>query len=396
MMGKVLIQDIANKLTVQNGLGKKEATLFVNIMFDVIREALERDKMVKVKGLGTFKIIDVDSRESVNVNTGERVLIEGHNKITFTPDVLMKELVNKPFSQFETVVLNDGVDFKNASMEEAVLEHTEEPVTEEDSEIPLVDFVSEEVSDEVSGESTLGKVVESIVTSIEEKPIESEKNIEPEPTYGPETLVETKPIVEPEVTAEPETQTEENSDIDGFADIKYEEQHTSKSWLVWLLVCLFSLGIGYMLGNFFPFQCQTESKDTVKPQVEETVPPKPADLSVQPVAESVMDDLKETKTEQTPVKQVSVEQAPIEEKYDRYEAMDSRVRTGAYRIIGTDYVEKVKEGDNLKRIAKRTLGPDMECYIEVFNDLNASTELKVGQKINIPKLILKKKKQQKN
>ena len=107
-MGKVTIQEIASKLIAQNGLSKKEATLFINMMFETIREALERDKMVKVKGLGTFKIIDVESRESVNVNTGERVLIEGHNKITFTPDALMKELVNKPFSQFETVVLNEG------------------------------------------------------------------------------------------------------------------------------------------------------------------------------------------------------------------------------------------------------------------------------------------------
>lgn len=83
-MGKVTIQDVANKLTVRNGLSKKDASRFANKMFDLIRDALERDKSVKVKGLGTFKIIDVDSRESVNVNTGERVLIEGHNKITFT------------------------------------------------------------------------------------------------------------------------------------------------------------------------------------------------------------------------------------------------------------------------------------------------------------------------
>ena len=142
-MGKVTIQEIASKLIAQNGLSKKEATLFINMMFETIREALERDKMVKVKGLGTFKIIDVESRESVNVNTGERVLIEGHNKITFTPDALMKELVNKPFSQFETVVLNEGVDFKD-NKEEEVAE--EAPVIEEGEseidEIPLVDFVS--------------------------------------------------------------------------------------------------------------------------------------------------------------------------------------------------------------------------------------------------------------
>ena len=138
-MGKITIQEISAKLVAQNGLSKKEATRFVNKMFDLIRDALERDMTVKVKGLGTFKIIDVDSRESVNVNTGERVLIEGHNKITFTPDVLMKELVNKPFSQFETIVLNEGVDFKDSDNEDV------EAQTEDDGEMgdmPLVDFIA--------------------------------------------------------------------------------------------------------------------------------------------------------------------------------------------------------------------------------------------------------------
>ena len=96
-MGKLTIQEIAKTLIERNGLTKKEASTFVNAMFEVIQQALERDRVVKVKGLGTFKIIDVDARESVNVNTGERVLIEGHDKITFVPDALMKELVNKPF-----------------------------------------------------------------------------------------------------------------------------------------------------------------------------------------------------------------------------------------------------------------------------------------------------------
>jgi len=84
--------------------------------------------------------------------------------------------------------------------------------------------------------------------------------------------------------------------------------------------------------------------------------------------------------------------APVEVKLDKYEAMDARVRTGAYRIVGLDYKLKVKEGDNLQRIAKRTLGPDMECYIEVFNNLKPNSPLKAGQEINIPKLVLKKKK----
>ena len=182
-MGKISIQEFASKLIAQNGLSKKEATLFVNMMFETIREALERDKTVKVKGLGTFKIIDVESRESVNVNTGERVLIEGHNKITFTPDVLMKELVNKPFSQFETVVLNDGVDFKDPDKEEENVEAPEQEESDID-ELPLVDFASADAQEnkleEIADEDIPEWVIEPYVTHVSEKPIDLGTPAEPE------------------------------------------------------------------------------------------------------------------------------------------------------------------------------------------------------------------------
>ena len=91
----------------------KEANQFAAVVFEVIQEGLDTEGQVKVKGLGTFKKIQVEARESVSVRTGERVMIDSHAKITFTPDALMKELVNKPFSQFETVILNDGVEFED-------------------------------------------------------------------------------------------------------------------------------------------------------------------------------------------------------------------------------------------------------------------------------------------
>ena len=107
-MSKLNIYDLCSVLVAKNGLDDKESHRFIKAMFDIIQEGLDEDKIVKVKGLGTFKIIEVDDRESINVNTGERVLIEGHSKLTFTPDSVMKEIVNKPFSQFETVILNEG------------------------------------------------------------------------------------------------------------------------------------------------------------------------------------------------------------------------------------------------------------------------------------------------
>ena len=137
-MGKISIQDLSSVLVEKRGLSKKEASNFISEMFDIVQQELEKDKLVKIKGLGTFKIIDVDDRESVNVNTGERVLIEGHGKITFTPDSLMKELVNKPFSQFETVVLNDGVEFEEPK--EEVAEPQDADPDADPSTMALVDF----------------------------------------------------------------------------------------------------------------------------------------------------------------------------------------------------------------------------------------------------------------
>ena len=110
-METMTLQELAQSLADSKKLELSVARSFVSTMFDVIRIAIERDKLVKVKGLGTFKLIEVGARESVSVNSGERVLLSSYGKITFTPDSIMKEIVNKPFSQFETVVLNDGVEF---------------------------------------------------------------------------------------------------------------------------------------------------------------------------------------------------------------------------------------------------------------------------------------------
>ena len=108
-MAKTAIQMITSALAKQYKLSVADATAFVDAIFTIVSSELKSGKQVKIKGLGTFKVQSVKPRESVNVNTGERVLIKGHDKITFTPDTAMKELVNKPFSQFETVVINDGV-----------------------------------------------------------------------------------------------------------------------------------------------------------------------------------------------------------------------------------------------------------------------------------------------
>ena len=413
-MGKLTIQDIAKVLSDRKGMSKNDASNFVNEMFDVIQQALERDMVVKVKGLGTFKIIDVDPRESVNVNTGERVLIEGHNKITFTPDQLLKEIVNKPFSQFETVVLNEGVDFAEDTTSEAYVTPEVKAAS-----MPLVDFVDEDPSFENPiplGENTVAEAptpdaepmpVETSVPVVESEPVSSSASMVAEVSVSDE-------VVEAPVAEVSETTANEESVEEPEEDVYEAEESGSRKWLIPAVALLLGLGVGYLLGNYFPMKGEqpveapkppvempktvvedTLVVDSIKAAVSAPEAEQPAEPIVDKPVEAPKPEVKaeETKPVET-VKPAAVAPKPVAPEVDKYAAMDARVRTGAYRIVGTEKVVKVKEGDNLRRIAQRTLGPDMECYLEVYNGLKAASPLKIGQEIKIPKLQLKKKKTQ--
>ena len=407
-MGKLTIQDIAKVLSDRKGLSKNDASNFVNGMFDIIQQALERDMVVKVKGFGTFKIIDVDPRESVNVNTGERVLIEGHNKITFTPDQLLKEIVNKPFSQFETVVLNEGVDFAEDTTSEAYVTPEVKAAS-----IPLVDFVDEDPSFENPiplGENT---VAEAPTPDAEPMPVEtSVPVVESEPVSSSASMVVESPVAEVSETPANEESVEDSEEESVYED--EEEGSGSRKWLRPAVALLLGLGVGYLLGNYFPMKGEqpveapkppvempktvvedTLVVDSIKAAVSAPEAEQPAEPIVEKPVEAPKPEVKaeETKPVET-VKPAAVASKPVAPEVDKYAAMDARVRTGAYRIVGTEKVVKVKEGDNLRRIAQRTLGPDMECYLEVYNGLKAASPLKIGQEIKIPKLQLKKKKTQ--
>lgn len=197
-MSKISLSDVAQRLAEKSGISLQDAELFIRKMFDVANEGLQSDKLVKMKWLGTFKVMAVKDRESVDVNTGERIIIEGRDKISFTPDNILKEIVNKPFAQFETVVVNDGVDFdeidrkfENAEEDGSVFYSTLECVpnsdnsslesfVEQDSPVTsgVIDFLDEEndapVSDEmiVIGEKRLSQ--ENVAEPEEKKPEGSE------------------------------------------------------------------------------------------------------------------------------------------------------------------------------------------------------------------------------
>ena len=387
-MNKLTLNNIAKVLVEKNGLEPKEAMMFTTAMFDLIHDRLNEEGIVKVKGLGTFKMIRVEARESINVRTGERVLIDSHAKITFTPDAVMKELVNKPFSQFETVVLNDDVEFTDMKSEET----TDETNNSEQSE-SLVDVVSEGETPEPAPEPAPEPV--------------AEPTPEPAPVVAPEPVAEVAPeptpVVAPEPTREGPEPTvpsadEESEENTSAVQTCYEEDeeeshwHRNIGWAFLVLVLMAASAVGGYLYGVGQIPSQTAMADTVSavkvnPVVTDTL-----------VNDSLKADSVAVKTEAKHEDKAASEQQPQEKTsqnlHDKYAEMDARVRTGAYKITGLDREVKVRAGDNLKRIARRELGSDdMVCYIEVFNKMNASAELKEGQTIKIPALKLKKKKQ---
>ena len=403
-MNKLTLNNIAKVLVEKNGLEPKEAMMFTTAMFDLIHDRLNEEGIVKVKGLGTFKMIRVEARESINVRTGERVLIDSHAKITFTPDAVMKELVNKPFSQFETVVLNDDVEFTDMKSEET----TDETNNSEQSE-SLVDVVSEGETPEPAPEPAPEPVVEVApepAPEVAPEPV-AEPTPEPAPVVAPEPVAEVAPeptpVVAPEPTREVPEPTvpsadEESEENTSAVQTCYEEDeeeshwHRNIGWAFLVLVLMAASAVGGYLYGVGQIPSQTAMADTVSavkvnPVVTDTL-----------VNDSLKADSVAVKTEAKHEDKAASEQQPQEKTsqnlHDKYAEMDARVRTGAYKITGLDREVKVRAGDNLKRIARRELGSDdMVCYIEVFNKMNASAELKEGQTIKIPALKLKKKKQ---
>ncbi len=226
-MSKISLSDLAQRLAEKSGISLQDAELFIRKMFDVANEGLQSDKLVKMKWLGTFKVMAVKDRESVDVNTGERILIEGRDKISFTPDNILKEIVNKPFAQFETVVVNDGVDFdeidrkfENAEEDGSVFDSTLECVpdsdnssldsfVEQDSSATsgVIDFLDEEndapVSDEmiVIGEKRLSQ--ENVAEPEEKKPEGSEPAATEPAVFKPA-------VSEPEESETSELETKES------------------------------------------------------------------------------------------------------------------------------------------------------------------------------------------
>lgn len=241
-MSKNSLNGLADKLAEKSGLSQIEAELFIRKMFDVCHQGLAADKIVKMRWLGTFKVTSVKERESVDVNTGERIVIEGRDKISFTPDNILKEIVNRPFAQFETVIVNDGVDFESIDKKyEDSLEDEEQeeylekpkPIIEvvEPTETPLPDVVSEETTQAEavsSSEPTTSGVIDFL--DVPENPSEDssvvvigeDSTIEPQTTVSQEVPTEEIPSsVSDDIQADSREENS-NAEIEAETDAEIE------------------------------------------------------------------------------------------------------------------------------------------------------------------------------
>ena len=401
-MGRLTIQEIAKVLVAKNGLEPSQANRFATELFAIIQERLEKNDLVKVKGLGTFKVITVDARESVSVRTGGRVMIEEHSKITFTPDATMKELVNKPFSQFETVVLNDNVEFDDLKEQPAdgEFEDTKDDLTEAE----LVQLEKDEEEPVVQQEEPVVQQEEPVIQ--QQEPVVEEPLVEVE---QPKETPAVAPLIEvTEATHEekPEETPEETTDtLDN--DVEEEKNNLLFKWVWMALGAICLVGISAVGGYYYG--CQQTAlaalsdtvviRDTVYvPESQDTTSVKAFEVPAQiaeaanvetPKAEEVKAE--KPKPEVPKVEKPKAEPAP---EVDKYAEKDERVRLGAYRIVGLDHEVKVLQGQTFYSICRAHLGPDMECYIEVYNNLPRNPQIKAGQVIKIPKLQLKKRKKQ--
>lgn len=438
-MSKFSLNTLGKLLADKSGLSQVEAELFIRKMFDVCNQGLDADKQVKIKWLGTFKVQATKDRESINVNTGERFTIEGRDKLTFTPDNILKEIVNKPFAQFETVVVNDGVDFDEID-EKFGEEQTEDApeqvidfLDEEKTATPNPEVVVIESEKEKEKEDELAKQIaieqaklERLKQAqLEQERIQKEKQeqerleqerLEQEKLELAQQQQALKAVVEPAVPASDESEEEESSNSHHIVIPRY---------LV-VAVCLIVVALIGGMGWFaFNYGQMTAQRDHLAMQLNQyhqapakKVPAKPATLPLsqeQKLRQKAMEDsIRMAKTaEAVKLAEKSDEESANAEKAKQAEAKakaeakdkaeekaaskiassqydkDARVRTGAYRIIGVAQTVTVGAGQTLEQISTRYLGSGMECYVEALNGKNT---VKAGQKIKIPKLELKKKK----
>lgn len=397
----IKIQDLAKIVAARHNKSEEEVTTFLDALVDVLLDGLHQEKVVKIKGLGTFKVTTVKERASINVNSGEPVVIEGHDKISFLPDTSMRDLVNKPFSQFETVPVNDGVEFEDIETSvdaedtqdaeetgEAIIdvetheapqavalaglsenEPATQPENEKESEVPVAENETDDVditTEEAVTETENVTETESVTETVTEEADSQEEALAETHQEEREPL----PQVTEEEQTENELDTEEN-----------EEDMKKISWTKLLLSALLIAAAAFALGYAVGQKAGT-STSTETPKAETVVKETPDSLK-EGQATTTQTEAKE----ETQKAKVSDDMSQVTS--EELERANEKVAYGAYRIVGVERVVTARAGQTLKAISDANLGPGAEAYVKALND-GVST-VSEGQKIRIPKVELKKK-----
>ena len=397
------VNDFARELSEKYGLSLGDASDFVSAMFDVVKEELDgADSSVKIKGFGTFKVSAVGARASVDVNTGERIIIDGRNKISFTPEVLLRDRVNRPFVQFETVVLNDGVDFSEIDEES---EEELDSVTE--AEPQGVQLSPTAPTGQPTGQPTdqsanlqSPSVTASKAVNTEEHRDMARRLMTPKT----ETIEEDSEESDDKTTATAPEADDEGIVIGGC------RQRSPRIMYV-LTIASFLILVSLGIGMYFLYQrieeknhvidrlesrlyAQQEAAERADAQpavaVKDTIVPndslRAAELHAAEKAKkdsiAASKSAGEAKTSQASAATPTAT-TPSDYNYD------TRVRTGAYIIVGVAKTVTVQPGQTLASISKAYLGEGMECYVEVLNNRHS---VKAGEKLKIPQLKLKPRK----
>ena len=417
------VNDFARELSEKYGLSLGDASDFVSAMFDVVKEELDgADSSVKIKGFGTFKVSAVGARASVDVNTGERIIIDGRNKISFTPEVLLRDRVNRPFVQFETVVLNDGVDFSEIDEES---EEELDSVTEtEPQEVQLSPTApTSQPTDQSTDQPAPAEQPQGVQLSSTAPTSQSTDHYSSSETASKAVNTEEhRDMARRLMTPKTETIEEDSEESDDKTTATAPEaddegiviggcRQRSPRIMYVLTIASFIILVSLGIGMYFLYQ-RIEEKNHVIDRLESRLyaQQEAAERADAQPAVAVKDTIVPNDSlraaelhaaEKAKKNSISASKSAAEAKASQSSAApstattpsdynyDTRVRTGAYIIVGVAKTVTVQPGQTLASISKAYLGEGMECYVEVLNNRHS---VKAGEKLKIPQLKLKPRK----
>lgn len=417
------VNDFARELSEKYGLSLGDASDFVSAMFDVVKEELDgADSSVKIKGFGTFKVSAVGARASVDVNTGERIIIDGRNKISFTPEVLLRDRVNRPFVQFETVVLNDGVDFSEIDEESEEeldsVSETEPQGVQLSPTAPTSQPTDLSTDQPAPAEQPQGVQLSSTVPTGQSANPQSPSETASKAVNTEEHRDMARRLMTPK-TETIEEDSEESDDKTTATALEADDEgiviggcrQRSPRIMYVLTIASFIILVSLGIGMYFLYQ-RIEEKNHVIDRLESRLyaQQKAAERADAQPAVAVKDTIVSNDSlhaaelraaEKAKKDSIAASKSAVEAKASQSSAApstattpsdynyDTRVRTGAYIIVGVAKTVTVQPGQTLASISKAYLGEGMECYVEVLNNRHS---VKAGEKLKIPQLKLKPRK----